>query len=400
MKTLKKIFTVLFATAAVFFFASCETVVYTPIEVPAGTASSYNTSAFAKEMGLGFNLGNYLDATGGSGLNSESSWRGGQKITKEMVTALKDAGVKTVRVPVSWSNHITDKNNYTIDSAWLDRVKEVVDYAISQNMKVIVNIHHDNKSEKALASGTGYAVTSDKDLKSKSANFIQKVWIQIAEKFKDYDENIVFELLNEPRCVGTNREWSGPTSDDLNCVTYYEQVALDAIRNIAGDKKHYVVVPSYAASDSGLSNYSLPDDYVDDRLIFAFHAYAPYSFAMQKNAEGGHSYFSDGDRNSLTAQFNNIDRIIHGKRAGIGIIIGEMGATNKNNLSDREAWFDFYIKEAYGNHGMPCFIWDNGSIDNPNESERYGYLNPKDNTWFFPSLIKAAREATYGPDQN
>ena len=384
------------AGAAILFLASCETVVYTPIEVPAGTAVSYNTSAFVKEMGLGFNLGNYLDATGGSGLNSESSWRGGQKINKEMVTALKNAGVKTVRIPVSWSNHITDRNNYTIDSAWLDRVKEVADYAITQDMKVIVNIHHDNKSEKDLASGIGYAVTADKDLKSKSANFIQKVWIQIAEKFKDYDENLVYELLNEPRCVGTSREWGGATSDDLNCVTYYEQVALDAIRDIAGDKKHYVVVPSYAASDSGLNGYSLPDDYVDDRLIFAFHAYSPYSFAMQKNKEGGHSTFTDGDRKSLKSQFNNVDKIIHSKRAGIGIIIGEMGATNKNNLSDREAWFEFFIKEAYGTYGMPCFIWDNGSTNNPNESERYGYFNPADNTWFYPTLIEAARKATYG----
>lgn len=394
MKKLKKIGAALVFCAAVIGFASCKTEegIYYAIEVPEGTASSYNTSAFVKEMGLGFNLGNYLDATSGSGLNSESSWRGGQKITKEMVTTIKDAGIKSVRIPVSWSNHIIDKSTNAIDPAWMARVKEVVDYAISQDLKVIINIHHDNKTEAALGYSSGYAITiKDKKLQEKSVYFIQDVWTQIANTFKSYDTNLVYELLNEPRCIGDSKEWGDAPEIYSRIITYYEQVALNAIRNIAGDKDRYISVPSYAAGTSDISKFSFPVDYVEDRLIFAFHAYAPYDFAMKPN---GRSSFTSGDKSEISGMFRNVDNVIHGKRPGIGIIIGEMGATNRENLSDREAWFEYYVGEAYGKYGWPCFIWDNGQTKNKGGEENYGFLNPRDNTWFFPTLIEKAVNAT------
>lgn len=108
-----------------------------------------------KDMTIGWNLGNTLDAIGGSGLNSETSW-GQPKTTKAMIDGLANSGIKTIRIPVSWSNHM-NKKNYTIDSAWMNRVKTIVDWAIEDGMYVILNDHHDNFGSPAkMTRATGY----------------------------------------------------------------------------------------------------------------------------------------------------------------------------------------------------------------------------------------------------
>ena len=116
-----------------------------------------DTEAILEDMGLGWNLGNSLDATEGSGLSTETSW-GNPKVTKALIDKVKSLGFNTVSVPVSWGKHVSG-DNYTIDSAWLARVKEVVDYCYANDMYVVLNIHHDTKSS-ANESGNGYYPTS------------------------------------------------------------------------------------------------------------------------------------------------------------------------------------------------------------------------------------------------
>lgn len=117
------------------------------------TLKNADTEAILEDMGLGWNLGNSLDATGGSGLDTETSWSN-PKTTQALIDKVKSLGFNTVRVPVSWGKHVSG-DNYTIDSAWLARVKEVVDYCYKNDMYVILNIHHDTKSSES-ASGAGY----------------------------------------------------------------------------------------------------------------------------------------------------------------------------------------------------------------------------------------------------
>lgn len=144
METTKKSLTALI-TAIVVLAAAILSVCIAP-SASAATITGKTAKQITAQMGTGWNLGNALDATGGgNSLNSETSW-GNPKTTKAMIDAVKKQGFKTVRIPVSWGNHTTG-TNFTINADWLKRVKEVVDYCISNDMYVILNIHHDTSTK-------------------------------------------------------------------------------------------------------------------------------------------------------------------------------------------------------------------------------------------------------------
>ena len=151
------------------------------------------STELVKELKIGWNLGNTLDATGGGALlNTEMSW--GNPATKEdMFIAVKEAGFNIIRIPVSWGNHLGPEPDYTIHTVWLDRVNEVVDYAIENDLFVILNMHHEEWHFPSY------------DNLDKAEAILTKVWSQIAERFKDYDEHLIFEGMNEPRMKGTPR---------------------------------------------------------------------------------------------------------------------------------------------------------------------------------------------------
>ena len=144
-----------------------------------------------EDMQIGWNYGNSLDATGGSGLDTETSW-GNPKATQEMMDAVKAKGFNTVRLPTTWYPHLDADNN--IDPAWMARVHEIVDYAYNNDMYVILNVHHEEWINRADL-GTAYNEISTK---------LKAVWKQIAEEFKDYDQHLIFEGMNEPRAAGTD----------------------------------------------------------------------------------------------------------------------------------------------------------------------------------------------------
>ncbi len=144
-------------------------------------------------MKTGWNMGNTLDATGTSGMASETSW--GQPLTtKAMIDGLAASGIKTIRIPVSWNNHITDRRSYTIHPDWMARVKEVVDWAIENDMYVILNIHHDNYEKNAkMPKFAGFYPTDENY--EESAKFVCNTWAQIALACNEgYDEHLGFEV--------------------------------------------------------------------------------------------------------------------------------------------------------------------------------------------------------------
>lgn len=158
-----------------------------------------------RDMKTGWNLGNTFDATaGGNSLSSEMSW-GQPKTTKAMIDGLAASGIKTIRIPVSWSRHITDAS-YSISPAWMNRVKEVVDWAIEDGMYVVLNIHHDNYEKNAkMPKSAGFYPTDENY--EESAKFVCNTWAQISLAFNNgYDEHLIFEVLNEPRLCGTSEE--------------------------------------------------------------------------------------------------------------------------------------------------------------------------------------------------
>lgn len=362
-----------------------------------------DVNGLVADMKIGWNLGNTLDAHEAglnNGLSSETSWHM-PLTTPEMFTGIAKAGIKTVRIPVTWHNHLVDRN-YTIDPEWMARVKEVTDWALDAGLYVIVNVHHDSAETADVQYGQGH-YPAEKS-KSESIAFLTRVWAQISEAFKNYDERLVFELMNEPRLRGHEREWwYDPKNPDCGTaqriICEYEQECLDVIRKSGGkNASRYVMVPGYVAQPWGAmaDTFTLPEDTAEGRLIISVHAYDPWVFAGENP---GVSVFTDEARNGITHTFNALNEAFVQK--GVGVIVGECGATNKNNLDQREAWFSYYFKEARRN-GITAILWDNSSFDvgpDGDVSEHYGLYERTTQTWRFPTLLKAAFDGIAAGDR-
>ena len=335
---------------------------------------SLSSVDYAKQLKLGWNLGNTLDALGNSGLETETAW-GQPKTTKEMIKYVKDAGFTSIRVPVSWGQH-TDKD-FHIDKAWMGRVTEVVDYAYDAGLYVIINSHHDNDKK--------YYYPDDKNYEN-SEKYIETIWSQVADNFKDYDQHLIFESMNEPRLSGTSKEWWFQPNDaegvaSIKNISKLNQVFVDTVRKSGGNNdKRYLMVPSNAASPSNALNdaFTMPTD-SDEHIILSVHAYTPYDFAM--NYGGGYKDWSETKGKDLSFMDDLNKKFILN---GYGVVIGEFGATNKNNLDARVAWAKQYTEKA-ASYGIPCFLWDNGGTDSGDEN--FGMINRSARSVYFPEIL-------------
>lgn len=360
-----------------------------------GTKIETLSTQFAAELKAGWNLGNTLDAnsTGAGrtnlGLSTETSW-GMPAVTKEMIHAVAVKGFSSIRIPVSWHNHITD-SDYTIDSQWFGRVREVVDWALEENLKVIINIHHDNLTEEQMESQYGFCVTQDSGLQKVSEKFLEKIWTQVAGAFRNYDENLIFEVLNEPRCIGTSYEWSGSgknISDANKVISGYEQTCVNAIRSAGGrNSARYLMVPPYAASPDLTEGWTIPEDSAEDRLLISLHAYTPYEFAMGSLQN---SVFLSRYQNDIDHVFTVAGNFM---KEGYGVVIGEASASDKNNDSERKRWASYYFKAAV-KKGVSVFLWDNMvtyassvNTENYNSGECHGWFNRSECTWYSETII-------------
>lgn len=332
-----------------------------------------NAVDFVKNMKLGWNLGNTLDALGDGSLKDENSW-GQPTTTQELIDFIKESGFTTIRIPVSWSKHVDA--DYNIDSAWMDRVQEVVDYAYYDGLYVIINSHHDCDM---------YYPTEDKA--EQGAKYLEKVWSQISERFKDYDERLIFESMNEPRLMNTSKEWWFSSTDpegvaSIECIVKLNQVVVDTVRKSGGyNETRYIMVPSNAANaDNALNNaFTVPTDPAN-RIIVSVHAYSPYDFAM--NA-AGYKDWDGSHENELGFMDKLANKFIDN---GVGVVIGEFGATNKDNLEARVAWAESFTKKA-SELGISCILWDNGGIKVG--SENFGMVNRIAKGIYFPELLEA-----------
>ncbi len=335
---------------------------------------------FVSGLGVGWNLGNSLDALG-TGLTSETAW-GNPKTTQQMILDVKAMGFDVLRVPVSWGLHCDGDG--TVDPAWMARVKEVVDYGYNNGMTVILNSHHDCDYY-----DIGGCAESEETLAA-SVTKMKKLWEQIAETFRDYDTRLIFETLNEPRTIGSPNEWSGGLPSEQKVVDRLNREILETIRSSGGNNpRRFVMMPAYAATPNlnTLMAMELPED---DRIIVSVHAYSPYNFAM--NAEGS-AQFTDSDRRELDSFFENLNLLFVKK--GIPVILGEFGATNKNNLEDRCAWAEYYVQGA-GKFGIPCVVWDNNDASAAG-AEMFGLYDRARGEWYFPELAKAYTDAARTP---
>lgn len=378
-----------------------EVITYPEITIPESDAEDFvptlSSVEFAANLAIGWNLGNTLDAYSSKniGLASETCW--GMPETKEdMITAVKAAGFKTIRIPVSWHNHISNTSNFKIDSAWMARVKQIVDWAYNQDMYVIINIHHDNLTTSEINTQAGFALSKDSSIQNKSKAYIKNIWTQIAIEFAGYDEKLIFEILNEPRDVDGlvfGDEWNYSGKDACDIITSYEQAGLDAIRAVPGNRNRFVMVPGYAASGSNaamLKNFTFPTDTATDKLILSGHAYSPYIFAM---GDAEHTTFTDSYDGELSSIFTFLKTNYTDK--GIGVVMGEASATDKKNTAERIKWVNSYYSKAKAAK-IPVVLWDNMNNTGNDIAEHHGYFNRNSKTWYYPSIIEAMMKVVYG----
>lgn len=329
---------------------------------------------FVKDMKAGWNLGNTLDAHGVVSLQNsgeteiyETYW-GNPITTKEMIDEIKKGGFNTVRIPVTWYEHM-DQNG-VIDPKWMDRVQEVVDYVIKNDMYAIINIHHD----------TWFMPTYEN--KEKSKKMLSFTWLQIARRFADYDNHLIFESMNEPRLIGTKYEWTEGTNEAREVVNELNLAFLETIRNASNNNKtRYLMISPYCNSseDKAINDLNLLDD---KRIIVSIHQYAPFEFAMK---DDGTKVFNKNDPKETEKIDKAMDNLYNKFiKKGIPVIISEFGAVDKNNLKYRLEWADYYVKSARKKNIM-CIWWDEGSKQN--SKGRYELFDRHNLKWKYPEIV-------------
>jgi aryl-phospho-beta-D-glucosidase BglC (GH1 family) len=321
----------------------------------ASSSDFRSASQIVSDIKVGWNLGNTLDSYNYSEwtTDAETAW-GNPTTTEAMIKSVKDAGFNAIRIPVTWGEHM---DGDTIDSDWMNRVQEVVDYAYNQDMFVILNMHHDDY----------IWFTPDESEYSADSEKLCSIWNQICSRFGDYGDRLLFEGMNEPRTVGSSGEWTGGTAQERAVINKYEQDFVNTVRASGGNNaQRTLVITSYAASidDAAINDVIVPDD---ENIIVSIHFYAPWQFANGDSNEWDKSVLDEGFAKLKSTFIDN----------GTPVIIGEFGAVANDNDSERAEYYNYYISKAKEN-GIKCFAWDNG-VDSGESA--YGLFNRSTLSW-------------------
>ena len=253
-----------------------------------GSMRNLTSFEIASEMQIGWNLGNSMDAEG----PDETFW-GNPVTTQEMINSVSNRGFKTLRIPVTWRFHQGPAPDYIIEEEWLDRVEEIVNYGRANDMYVIINVHHDDEWIIPTAAMT-----------DRVTDRLSKLWTQVANRFRDYSDYLIFETLNEPRFEGTPEEWTGGTEEGRIAVNQYHRASLDAIRATGGNNSlRHLMISTYAASTLPVAMDALEIPNNDPRTMISLHTYFPFPFTLGGTDD---TWGSDNDRAELEAEMDRI----------------------------------------------------------------------------------------------
>ena len=347
-------------------------------------------------MGVGWNLGNTLDTIDNKkkGILSElksvspeeyyETYWGNPVTTRKMIDDVAEAGFNAIRVPVTYTDHMGD--DFKIREEWLERVGQVVNYVLDNDIYCIINIHHDT------GSGSWPWLKADPDNAAIMEERLRSVWTQIAMYFKDYDGRLIFESFNE--ILDTRNRWSGSSSASYELVNDLNQIFVDTVRVTgANNKERILIVKTYAAGVDGdiLDAFRLPDDTVKDRLIVGVHYYGVLTFTWRQERVSWAETYTDWDRTRDGAPVEDVMKRLNSLfiKKGVPVIICEFGAQNKGNTDDRVAFVRHYV-ETGKQYGIMCIWWDDGG-DFPDalSVDSYTIYDRRKNLWFFPQIAEA-----------
>jgi endoglucanase len=315
----------------------------------------------AKKMKLGWNLGNSLEVPGG-----ETGW-GNPKVSQVLITAVRNAGFNTIRIPCSWNSH-ANASTMVIDTAWLGRVREVIDYCYANDMYVLLNCHWDG----------GWLENNVTEAMKDSVNKKQRAyWTQVANYFKDYDEHLLFAGANEPNASNATQ---------MAVLMTYHQTFIDAVRLTGGNNSSRILVVQGPNTDIETTNNlmsTMPVDQISDRLMVEVHYYTPWQFCgLETDANWGKMFYFWGSgyhsttntsRNATWGEENTVESFYQMMKTkfvdkGIPMILGEYSAMKRTTLTGADLtlhiasreYFLQYVTNAALRYGMIPMYWDNG----------------------------------------
>ena len=372
--------------------------------VAAGLYPSYNTNPIAADASgmsstaaqlaakikLGWNIGNTMEAT-----NGETAW-GNPKVTKALIDAVKANGFNAIRIPCSWNQYLANTATAQIKTDWLNRVKEVVQYCVDNNMYVVINIHWDG----------GWLENNITEAKKVENNAKQKAfWEQIATHFRGFDEHLLFASANEPNVEDAVQ---------MAVLTSYHQTFIDAVRSTGGKNAYRTLVVQGPATDIEKTNklmLKLPVDKIANRMMVEVHYYSPWNFAgLTKDESWGKMFYywgtgfhsaTDPDRNASWGEETDLANNFKLMKTqfvdkGIPVLLGEFGAIRRTSLTgdaltlhlnSRAYYLKTVVKQAKANGLLP-FYWDEGSTGD----KGFGIFNRSNNTVFDTKALNALIE--------
>jgi endoglucanase len=354
-----KIFKTFFTTFLFLALVSCQTA--------DNKSVVYNTdnpaTVMVRDMGIGVNIGNTLDCIGtNTWLAGETGW-GNPKITREFIAALKNYGYTTIRLPVTWAENMGPAPNYAITETWMNRVEEVVNWILEENMYCVLNLHHDGgESDKSWILRAG-------DDPSGVTKQFAAVWKQIALRFSGASEKLIFEAMNEVGFKMWN-QWDSSTNgrkrEAFGILNGLNQAFVNTVRATGGvNASRFLLVSGYW-TDIDLTCdplFKMPADKVNDRLILSVHYYTPSTFCiLDKDASWGKNqtdWGSNADYAELNKQFAKLKSNYLDK--GIPVILGEYGVNFNNKVeAARIRWISAVTQICLDNGICPVF-WDTGN---------------------------------------
>ena len=331
-----------------------------------------NQSQIVEAMGPGWNLGNQLESVTDN-VPEETNW-GNPVITEKLIQSVKAAGFKSIRIPVSYFAKIDDDKDYTIDSKWLDRVQEVVDYCIKNDLYAVINIHGDGYN---TIDGSWLLCNGKNQTEIKKK--YKKVWKQIAERFKNYDEHLLFESMNEE----FDGSYSEPNKEYYQNINDYNQIFVDTVRKTGDNNtKRWLIIPGwntnidYTAGDYG---FKLPTDQYRDksidkeeqRIMISVHYYSPWDFCGGENgvitqwgneADDPSKTSTTCDETYMKNQLNLMKTTCADK--GYPVFIGEYGSIGKTSYDSENEYYRAYFArklcQLSRKNGCIPMYWDNG----------------------------------------
>lgn len=321
-------------------------------------------------MGNGINLGNTLEACDNNvgiktntPLSYETHW-GQPKTTQTMIDGMKAAGFDTIRIPVAWMTNATHlyEGDYTIDADYMDRVEEVVRYARKAGMYVIINDHWD---------GGWYGMFGSESAETRALAMeaYKGMWQQIAERFRDYSDYLIFESANEE--LGTRFDENSPLYCSDSVVTYLNdderyaltneinQTFVDVVRATGGNNAtRFLLIAGYGTNIDQTCDdrFQMPKDTVDSKLMVSVHYYDPWSYCGASSAASATKWGKVSDYEYMDQQLAKMTKFTE---AGYGVVIGEYGALPcSDGLKDNTLAYHTAFLDACTKYDLTNCLWD------------------------------------------